>query len=336
MVLGPVAALLGNKRLVIVSDGSLSYIPFGAMPAPVAGDRGPGSTPWPAAPLIIEHEITRLPSASVLTVLRREASARPSAAKSLAVLADPVFDQSDPRVRLLRSSVQRANRTVQAAQQASPDATWARERLQRSAGDVGVASRALQFARLPFTRREAKAIRESAPEGTAREALDFEASRATAMSPELSQYRMIHFATHGLVDSERPELSGLVLSLVDQGGNIQNGFLQLQDISNMNLNADLVVLSGCQTALGKDIKGEGFIALARGFMYAGARRVVASLWKVDDSATAELMARFYAGMLKDGKRPAAALRDAQIRMWEQKHWSSPYYWSAFEIQGEWR
>jgi CHAT domain-containing protein len=110
----------------------------------------------------------------------------------------------------------------------------------------------------------------------------------------------------------------------------------LPDIYNMNLNADLVVLSGCQTALGKDIKGEGFIALARGLMYAGARRVVASLWKVDDSSTAVLMARFYAGMLKDGKRPAAALRDAQIGMWEQSHWSSPYYWSAFEIQGEWR
>ncbi|MBA4124096.1 MAG: CHAT domain-containing protein [Acidobacteria bacterium] len=98
----------------------------------------------------------------------------------------------------------------------------------------------------------------------------------------------------------------------------------------------MVVLSACQTGLGKEVKGEGLIGLTRGFMYAGARRVVVSLWSVNDKATADLMEKFYRRMLKDNERPAAALRAAQIEMWKQKAWQSPYYWSAFVIQGEWR
>ena len=104
----------------------------------------------------------------------------------------------------------------------------------------------------------------------------------------------------------------------------------------MKLNADLVVLSACQTALGKEVHGEGLVGLTRGFMYAGSPRVVASLWKVDDVATAELMKRFYAKMLKENMRPAAALRAAKIEMMNQERWSEPYYWAAFELQGEWR
>ena len=147
---------------------------------------------------------------------------------------------------------------------------------------------------------------------------------------------MVHFATHGLVDSEHPELSGLVLSMVDEEGRPKNGFLSLEDIFNLKLGADLVVLSACETALGKEVKGEGLEGLTRGFMYAGARQVVASLWQVDDVATAELMQRFYVGMLKDRRRPVAALRHAQIEMWKQEPWRSPYYWAAFVTQGEWK
>ena len=146
----------------------------------------------------------------------------------------------------------------------------------------------------------------------------------------------MHFATHGLINSQHPELSGIVLSLVDQKGQPQNGFLRLNEIYNLRLNAELVVLSACQTALGKEIKGEGLIGLTRGFMYAGAPRVVASLWRIDDRATAELMTRFYRGMLKDGLPPAAALRAAQISMWKDNRWSAPHYWAAFTIQGEWK
>jgi len=167
-------------------------------------------------------------------------------------------------------------------------------------------------------------------------ALDFRANRKLVMSDELSQYRVIHFATHGLLDSKHPELSGLVLSLVDESGRPQDGFLRLHEIYNLRLNAELVVLSACQTALGKEVKGEGLIGLTRGFMYAGTPRVMASLWQVDDAATAQLMKRFYRGISQEKLPPAAALRAAQIEMLKRKHWESPYYWGAFVLQGEWR
>jgi CHAT domain-containing protein len=131
-------------------------------------------------------------------------------------------------------------------------------------------------------------------------------------------------------------LSGVVLSLVDEDGRAQDGFLRLHDIYNMKLGADLVVLSACKTGLGKDIKGEGLVGLTRGFLYAGAPRVVASLWKVDDRATAELMKLFYQRMLRDGLRPAAALRSAQIDMQKHPRWAAPYYWAGFTLQGEWK
>ena len=156
-------------------------------------------------------------------------------------------------------------------------------------------------------------------------------------SAEFGQYRIIHLATHGLLNSTHPELSGIVLSLVDQHGQPQDGFLRLHEIYNLKLPAELVVLSACQTALGKEVRGEGLVGLTRGFMYAGAPRVVASLWKVDDKATAELMKRFYQAMLGEQRmRPAAALRAAQVEMLKQKEWEDPYYWAAFVLQGEWK
>jgi CHAT domain-containing protein len=190
--------------------------------------------------------------------------------------------------------------------------------------------------RLPFTRQEAERIRAVAAQAETFVATDFKASKATVLSGELAGYRYVHFATHGYLDSERPGFSALVLSMVDERGNPQDGFLRANDIFNLTLPADLVVLSACQTGLGKEIKGEGLVGLTRGFMYAGAARVVVSLWSVSDKATSELMARFYEKMLKDRQRPAAALRAAQVEMWRQKQWRAPYYWAAFTIQGEWR
>jgi CHAT domain-containing protein len=169
------------------------------------------------------------------------------------------------------------------------------------------------------------------------QALDFEASRTTALRPDLGEYRIVHFATHGMLNNIHPELSGIVLSLVDEAGRQRDGFLRLQDIYNLKLPAELVVLSACQTGLGKEVKGEGLIGLTRGFMYAGAPRIVASLWKVDDRATSELMKRFYQGLLgPEALRPAGALRQAQLSIWKQKQWRSPYYWAAFVLQGEWK
>jgi CHAT domain-containing protein len=152
----------------------------------------------------------------------------------------------------------------------------------------------------------------------------------------LRKYRYVHFATLGYIDCERPGLSSIVLSLVDEEGRPQDGFLRAHEIYNLDLPAELVVLSACETGLGRDIKGEGLVGLTQGFMHAGARSVVVSLWNVNDKATAELMARFYRGMLRENKTAAAALRTAQIEMLQQRQWQSPYYWSAFVLQGEWK
>jgi CHAT domain-containing protein len=211
------------------------------------------------------------------------------------------------------------------------------QQLERSVRESGIGNIDARLPRLIGTRREALGILSLVPVGEQRRALDFEASRATAMSAELGQYRFIHFATHGLLNSAHPELSGLVLSLVDERGQPVDGFLRLHEIYNLRLPAELVVLSACQTGLGKEIKGEGLVGLTRGFMYAGSPRVMASLWKVDDRATTELMKRFYEGMLGPKRlRPAEALRAAQVSMWKQKRWQNPYYWAAFVLQGEWR
>jgi len=319
MVLGPVASQIRGRRLLIVSDGALQYIPFAALPEP--GKVG-------GAPLVAAHEVVYSPSASVLAMLRRAEREKKVGTKAVAVLADPVFESQDPRVEARPGSQpsKEVKRSV-----AQDDLSSPAEHLTRSTEDLGLTD----LPRLPFSRREADAILAVTPSGQAMAALDFKASRSTATSADLADYRVVHFATHGLLDSTHPELSGLVLSLVDQHGNPQNGFLDLQDIYNLNLPADLVVLSACETALGKEIKGEGLVGLTRGFMYAGASRVLASLWKVDDVATAELMRSFYHYMEQQKMPPAAALRRAQIEMRKQKRWSSAYYWAGFQLQGEW-
>lgn len=319
MILAPVAKQIQSKRLLIVSDGVLQYIPFAALPSPELSV-GPG------VPLIAKHEIVNLPSASILAVLRREVSTRKAAPKAVMVVADPVFDSHDDRLRgSLKTSEVSANLS-EVTDQFS---------LGRSAREVGTARDSI-FPRLPFSRREAEAIYATAKPGDATKALDFDASKATATSSQLGDYRIVHLATHGLVNSEHPELSGLVFSLFDRQGRQQDGFLRLSDIYNLELNAELVVLSACQTALGKQISGEGLIGMTRGFMYAGSPRVIASLWKVDDEATAELMKKFYEGVLKNGETAAEALRAAQMWMLKQPRWKAPYYWAGFILQGEWK
>lgn len=322
MLLGPVTTRLGKKRLLIVSDGELQSIPFAALPSP----RNPRSF----TPLMVDHEIVHLPSASTLVALRRDFDGRAPAARSIAVLADPVFNQTDERVKAARGSSQPGTTAPSAKAALSGSRTLANaSRLWGTDATQGIP-------RLKYTRREAEGITALAPAADHLKALDFNASRATATSAELGHYRFVHFATHGLFDREHPEMSGLLFSLVDEQGQPQNGLLQLHEVYNLKLQAELVVLSACQTALGKVLQGEGLVGLTRGFMYAGAPRVVASLWEVNDPATAELMERFYQGMLRDGLRPAAALRKAQVEMWRGPRRAVPHYWAAFILQGEWK
>ncbi|HCA97055.1 MAG TPA: hypothetical protein DEP38_21285, partial [Cyanobacteria bacterium UBA9226] len=208
--------------------------------------------------------------------------------------------------------------------------------LNRAARNLGIGENAAIFSRLEFTRTEADKISALVPGNQEFQALDFKASRANATNPNLAQYQIVHFATHGFLDSVNPELSGIVLSLFNEKGEAQDGFLRLHDIFNLNLPAELVVLSACQTGLGENVKGEGIVGLTRGFMYAGAKRVVVSLWSVNDVATSELMAKFYQKMLQGGQNPVNALREAQLEMWNSGQWKSPYYWAAFTVQGDWR
>ncbi len=349
MILAPAAAHLGKKRLLIVAEGALQYIPFGALPAQTSGSAGNvmqarGTTTAAAnlkpagqlstlndtPPLIAEREIINLPSASVLAELRRETSGRKMAENSVVVIADPVFEMDDPRIK---SAARKSGQNSNALASTSPRPS----ELSRAATEAGITRDAASgIPRLIATRHEASAILSSAPSSTSMRAFDFEASRITAKSPDLARYRFIHFATHGLLNAEHPELSGLILSLVDAEGRPVDGFLRLHEIYDLKLPAELVVLSACSTGLGKEVKGEGLIGLTRGFMYAGTPRVVASLWKVDDEATSVLMTHFYRGLLKDNLRPAAALRAAQIEMIRQSRWRAPYYWAAFVLQGEWK
>ena len=312
MVIGPADPVLGSKPVVVVPDGALQRLPFAMLPLS-KGD-----------PLVAAHEIVMLPSASAMAMLRREVSGRKPASKTLAIFSDPVFDGSDPRM----------GRTIASAPRpASQEATRILEHL--AAPDSG-SSAALKIPRLPFTAQEADQILGVARGSANLKATGFEASRSAATSGQLSDYRYLHFATHGYLDTEQASLSALVLSQIDEKGQAEDGFLRVNDIYNMRLSADLVVLSACQTGLGKEVRGEGLMGLTRAFLYAGAPRVIVSLWNVNDRATADLMASLYRNMLRDGKRPAASLRAAQLELRKQKRWESPYYWAAFVQHGEWR
>ena len=321
-LLGPVADKIGKKRLVIVGDGVLHYLPFDALPLPLSKNTRQLKTQSTRTPYLIEeHEIVYLPSASVLAVLRAETAARKPAPLSVAVLAHPVFTSDDERLKTARQGTTSQGTTAQ--QNPTP--------LNRQVLRSG-----LELVPLFATKLEAEAIDNAMRNfGETKIAMGFEASRATVMKLQEERYRIVHFATHGDLDAEHPELSSLVLSLFDSEGRAQDGFLRLHDIYNLKLPADLIVLSACKTGLGQVIKGEGLIGLTRGFMHAGSPRIVASLWRVEDLGTSELMKRFYQHMAKDGMAPSSALRQAQREMLRSRRWNSPYYWAGFVLQGEW-
>jgi CHAT domain-containing protein/Tfp pilus assembly protein PilF len=313
------------KSLVVASDGALRSLPFAVLPPPRSGaERSPaaGTSAGAGAYLVQSHEIVHTPSASVLLLQRRELADRTPARHQLAVFADPVFRRDDPRVGGQLAAADPGDRLR------SDDAP-ANDASGSDAPGGG-------FARLRFSRREAERLAELVPAEQRWVALSFDASRAAVSSPRLEDYRIVHFATHGVLNSEQPELSGVVLSLVDRDGSPQEGFLRLHDIYGLRLGADLVVLSACSTALGQQVPGEGLVGLVHGFMYAGAPRVVASLWQVPDRASAELMERFYRAMLTDGASAAAALRQAQMAMLTEGRFADPFDWGAFVLQGDWR
>lgn len=315
MILSPLAGDLRNRRrVIVVADGALNYIPFQVLPSPSPGGE----------PLIADYEVVNAPSASILGELRQESSRRQPARKVLAAFGNPVFSSDHERRKEDGGAVPLATYSVGV------------ERLRsalRSVEPVGDSFEPSALRRLFYAKQELGHLREAAGDESF-VAEDYAATRERLLSADLTQYAILHFATHGLLDPRHPENSGLVLSTVSSDGKEQYGFVGLQDIYSMRAPVELVVLSACRTALGKEVRGEGLLSLTRGFMYAGASGVVASLWKVEDKATAELMKRFYDDLLRRGLPPGAALREAQNNLRQTPRWRSPYYWAAFTLQGE--
>jgi CHAT domain-containing protein/tetratricopeptide (TPR) repeat protein len=314
MILSPVAAELNKRRLIVVADGALNYIPFQVLPAPSDGE-----------PLVAAYEIVNALSASILGELRQEA-ARRQPTKLLAAFGNPKFAPDTARAEDRKGA-----ETPSATQQASA------ARLEGALRDIELSRDSFDPSAIKplfYAKRELASLRDSASGGETFVAEEFDATRERLLSTDLTQYAILHLATHGFLDPKRPENSGLMLSTFSRDGRSLDGFVGLQDIYQLRAPVDLVVLSACQTGLGKDVRGEGLLGLTRGFMYAGASSVMASLWKVDDEATAELMKRLYANMLREGMTPAAALRAAQNSIRQRPEWRSPHYWAAFTLQGE--
>jgi CHAT domain-containing protein len=304
MLLSPVAGQLNKRRIIVIADGALNYIPFQMLSLPSS----------PAEPLVAQHEIINAPSASVLGELRAEVAGRGARSKTLAAFGNPALgsgalnDNSDQHLRYAMRDIE----------------------LNGDSFDIS------KIGELFFAEREINTLREIATPAATFTATGFAASREQLFKLDFSQYAILHFATHGLLDPKRPEHSGILLSMVDDQGKQQKGFISLQDVYSLRAPVDLVVLSACRSGLGREIRGEGLVGLTRGFMYAGATTVVASLWKVDDEATSELMKRFYIEMLQNKKTPGEALRIAQNSIREKPEWSAPHFWAGFTLQGEYK
>jgi CHAT domain-containing protein/tetratricopeptide (TPR) repeat protein len=251
-----------------------------------------------------DREVVTLPSASVLVEMRRDHSSEERATLPALVVADPVFGPDDERVAAHAVTTNNASGT--------------------------------SLPRLYWSSKEALGIAALAPHDQVKTLTGFAADSDILRHGDLSRYRVIHFATHALLDTEHPSLSAIVFSMVDRAGLARDGQVRLHEIYELSLQARLVVLSACKTGLGKEVSGEGMIGLSRGFLYAGAQSVLATLWSVDDYATAQFMSRFYAALWKEGRSPATALHLAQQWMMRQKGMQSPYYWAGYTLTGEWK
>ncbi|MEM7555612.1 MAG: tetratricopeptide repeat protein [Cyanobacteria bacterium P01_A01_bin.84] len=359
IILAPVKDKIAGKRLVIVGDGVLQQIPFAALadpnksassqakenqqqtnnqcrdvtcnvfrggiiPEPISNkpglkDNNTKNNKTSYQPLVINHEIVNLPSVSTIAIQRGKTANRKIAPKKIAILADPVFSSNDERVTGKPESI-------------NPDLDLERSALKRSAKSLNRTG----WNRLPHTADEAKAILNLVPNQSSLSAFRFDANYKWATGKDLNQYQILHFATHGFVNPDQPELSGIVLSLVNKEGKQIPGYLRLADLFEQDYPAELIVLSACETGLGKNVSGEGLVGLTRGLMYAGASRVALSLWQVSDKHTSVLMQEFYRQMLQENKTPPQALRDAQRKLWSDSELRNPYYWAAFTLQGEWK
>ncbi|HLA11659.1 MAG TPA: CHAT domain-containing tetratricopeptide repeat protein [Pyrinomonadaceae bacterium] len=326
VVIEPVAPAIGQKRLLIVADGALNYVPFEALVATA------GAADYSAIPYLVKtNEIVYAPSASVIGAIRQQGG-KPQG-KSVLLIADPVFNSNDARAQGTTAAPVGETRGL-GIESALSDVT--------GQGAVATAQNAkmegLPLARLMGTRTEAEQISALAKTsgGQAEAWLDLQASEENLETRDVTKYRVLHIATHGLLNAERPQFTGLVLTLV--GNKTEDGFLRTDEVFNLRLGSPLVMLSACETGLGKEKRGEGVMGLTRAFMYAGAPTVGVSLWSVADKSTADLMTDFYKRLLGTGTpvSPTAAMREAQLAMIAGKKYSAPFYWAPFVMIGDWR
>jgi CHAT domain-containing protein/tetratricopeptide (TPR) repeat protein len=326
VALEPAAGMIGEKRLMVVADGALNYIPFEVLLK--SADGGDFSS---LGYLVKSNEIVYAPSASVVGAIKQQRTK--AAGKSMLIIADPVFNSNDAR----------------AQKRPATPATDSEVRglgIQSALADVGGATAApapnpamegLPLARLNGTRTEAEQISKlaKASGGQADVWLDLDANEDNLGARDVSKYRIIHVATHGLLNAERPQFTGVVLSLV--GNKTHDGFVRTDEVFNLRLGSPLVMLSACETGLGKEKRGEGVMGLTRAFMYAGAPTVGVSLWSVADKSTADLMTDFYKRLLTagEGTTSSGALRGAQLAMISGKKYSAPFFWAPFVLVGDW-
>ena len=324
----PAAAALGEKRLLIVGDGALNYVPFEALV------KSPASADYASLPYLIKsNEIIYAPSASVVGVIRQQNNK--ASGRAMLILADPVFNSNDTRAKGVGPTANGSETRGLGIESAITDVTG------QSATAGSAKMQGLPLARLTGTRTEAEQIVKLAKtSGTQTDLwLDLDASEDNIDARDISKYRVLHIATHGLLNAERPQFTGLVLSLV--GNKSEDGFLRTDEVFNLRLGSPLVMLSACETGLGKEKRGEGVMGLTRAFMYAGAPTVGVSLWSVADKSTAELMTDFYKRLLGSSANSAgvpasSAMRDAQLAMIAGKKYSAPFYWAPFILVGDWR
>ena len=326
VVLEPAAGMIGEKRLLVVADGALNYIPFEVLlKSPDSGDFSS------LGYLVKSNEIVYAPSASVVGAIKQQRTK--ATGHAMLIIADPVFNSNDAR----------AHKTTGAP---SNDAEVRGLGIQGALADVAGSTapattnstmEGLPLVRLQGTRTEAEQISKLA-KGSGAQAdvwLDLDANEDNLGTRDVTKYRIIHVATHGLLNAERPQFTGVVLSLV--GNKTHDGFVRTDEVFNLRLGSPLVMLSACETGLGKEKRGEGVMGLTRAFMYAGAPTVGVSLWSVADKSTADLMTDFYKRLLTtgDATTTSGALRGAQLAMISGKKYSAPFYWAPFVLVGDW-
>ncbi|HZZ37564.1 MAG TPA: CHAT domain-containing tetratricopeptide repeat protein [Acidobacteriaceae bacterium] len=290
--------------LLIVGDGAVLSMPMGALR--LSGGNGRRSVQD-------QYAVVQEPSmAALLSLLERR---QPSRSAEIAVIADPVFNADDPRVAA-------GVRAAQAEPKDAAESFWSQ------------ATTAGHLTRLNYAGQEVGAIEAAAGASHVHPEVGFVASAEHVRSQDWSRFEVVHFATHAFLNPVQPDLSNIMLSRLDAAGHPQAGALWFSDIASMRMPVDLVVLSACQTANGEELPGEGLVGLSYSFLIAGSRRVIGSLWDVDDAATAELMRRFYQALYQEKESPAEALRSAQRAIAKVPRWSNPYYWAGFTIEGD--